>query len=109
MNKKVSTGAQLYRPMEVSSVAKADVRPLHTLVVNCEQSEAQELLLVDLLGRDHCLLVIDNAAGFCIAHGYCCDIRVILRDGLAGVLLLEPSNLFLGKELPDRHPLRVMS
>merc|ERR1719213_943015 len=53
---------------KVLSIAQTDVGPLDTLIVNCEQGQAKELLLIDLLGRLHGLLIIHNSV--CLERDY---------------------------------------
>merc|ERR1719158_203284 len=75
-----------------SLAAQADVWPLHTLIIDGEEGEAESLLLVHLLGNFHGLLVVDVAAFLSL---------------LGWVVVLEPLDLFLAEKVPHREPICV--
>merc|ERR1719382_2214193 len=75
----------------ISSLAQADIGPLHALIVNGEEREAQKFLLADFLGRLHGLLIVD------------CALLLVLH--LAGrKFLLKPLDLLLAEHLPYLKP-----
>merc|ERR1719253_847280 len=89
-----------------SSLAQADVRPLDALVIDGEECEAKKLLLVDLLGGLHCLLVVDVRATWIVGRDIHCANITFSRE--RWIRVFEPLDLLSTEELPDRVPFCVV-
>merc|ERR1719378_609338 len=95
-----------------ANLCQSNVVDFYTFVINGEKSEAQKLLLVQLLGSFHGLLVVDNWLGLVDRSIVCCCSH---RGGLAlttnferRIVVLEPLHLLVAEHLPDWVPFGVV-